>query len=335
MVTVRDIAEKCGVSVATVSKALNGYGDISPITADKIRKAAVEMNYIPNSAAKSLKTNNSHSIGILFIDDMHSGLAHEFFSTLLNAAKTEAESAGYDLTFIGQTLAGRLVPYLEHAHSRNLDGVLLVCCDFQSNEIRKLVSGDIPTVSIDYEFNDSSSVVSDNVEGGYALTRYLISHGHRRIAYIHGELTSVTKKRMIGFNRAINEANISIGNEYMIESRFHDPTRAAKATRELMNLPYPPTAIIYPDDYSYMGGMMELERMHKKIPDDVSTVGYDGIKLSKILQPSLTTWVQNTAEMGSVSMKKLIEAIENPKISVPETITIHGHLQEGNSVRFI
>ena len=104
MVTIKDISKQCGVSPATVSKALNGYGDISTETAEMIRKTAQEMHYMPNAAARQLKTNMSHNIGVLFVDDTMSGLTHEYFSAILNSAKEEAERLGYDITFISRTV---------------------------------------------------------------------------------------------------------------------------------------------------------------------------------------------------------------------------------------
>lgn len=335
MVTVKDIAEYCKVSSATVSKALNGYGDISPATADRIRQAARELHYLPNVAARQLKTNNSHSIGLLFEDHTGSGLTHEFFSKILNAAKNEAERSGYDVTFISRNLGGKLTSYLEHARYRRLDGVLIASADFESRSVEELVQSEIPMITIDYSFNDQSSVMSDNVEGSYALTKYVIEMGHRKIGFIHGEDTSVTRKRMVGFNRALTEEGITVPEEYIIEAAYHSPDSCREATRKLMELRDPPTVILFPDDYSYIGGLMELERMHVKIPLDVSVVGYDGIGLSRYLHPVLTTYHQDSEEMGRISMRKLIESIEHPKTCEAETLNVKGKLLIGHTVRKI
>lgn len=332
MVTVRDIANACGVSTATVSKALNGYGDISAETAEKILKTAHEMHYMPNAAARQLKTNISHSIGVLFFDETNSGLTHEFFSKILNSAKDEAESLGYDITFISKNIGGKEATYLEHARYRRCDGVLIACIDFTSTSVKELVASEIPTVTIDYSFNDKSSVMADNVNGGYVLTKYLIMHGHRKIAFIHGENTSVTKKRMVGFYRALGEESITVPDSYIVSARYHDPEMAGEATRALMNLKDRPTAIMYPDDYAYMGGLMELERMGMSVPRDVSCVGYDGISLSGIMHPRLTTYFQDTDKLGRLSVDKLVESIERPKTCAPETINVEGRLIEGHSV---
>ncbi len=100
MVTIKDLSKKCGVSPATVSKALNGYGDVAPATLEKVRKAARELHYTPNPAARLLKTNRSRNIGVVFEDETLSGLTHDYFSRILNSAKNELEGRGYDLSLI-------------------------------------------------------------------------------------------------------------------------------------------------------------------------------------------------------------------------------------------
>ena len=332
MVTIKDISKACGVSTATVSKALNGYGDIGEATKEKILRVAQEMKYMPNAAARQLKTNMSYNIGVLFADETRSGLTHEFFSGILEAAKLEAERLGYDITFISQHLGGRDTSFLEHARYRKCDGVLIASVDFHNPAVIELVESDIPVVSIDYVYNDRSSVLSDNMDGEYQLTKYLIDHGHRRIAFIHGEATSVTEKRLVGFHRACEEGGIDVLADYLIEARYHDAKACERATEQLLGLKSPPTAILYPDDFSYMGAMRAFERMDISIPGDISVVGYDGINLSQVVHPRLTTYRQDSKEIGTRSARKLVDLIENPKTTIPEQIMVSGKILEGHTV---
>lgn len=331
-VTIRDISKKCGVSVSTVSKALNHYGDVGQETAEMIRRVAEEMHYIPNTAARQLKTNVSHNLGVLFVDEMGSGLTHEYFAAILNAAREEAEKLGYDITFIGQNLGGRPMSYLEHCRYRKCDGVLIANVDFENPAVIDLVKSEVPVVTIDFAFDSVSCVTSDNLSGGYGLAEYLIKKGHKKIAFIYGERTSVTNKRLVGFNRALQDHGISIPPEYLVQGRYHDPKSSRAATRYLMGLDEPPTAILYPDDYSYLGGMIELERMKISVPEDVSVVGYDGIPMAEILRPRLTTWRQDAEQIGRLSAGKLIETIEHRQTCMSEDIPVSGWLVEGTSV---
>ena len=332
MITIRDIAKKCGVSVSTVSKALNNYDEIGSETAEMIRQTARDMHYVPNTAARVLKTNFSHSIGVLFVDETGSGLTHEYFAAILDAVRDEAEKNGYDICFIGSNLGGKPMSYLEHCRYRKCDGVVIANVDFQSEEVNELVRSEVPVVTIDYAYDSVSCIMSDNMDGGYALAAHLAEMGHRRIAYIHGEKTSVTTKRMIGINRALKDRGIEMPQEYLVEGRYHDPGKSREATRYLMELPEPPTAILYPDDFSYLGGMSELEKMGLQVPGDVSTAAYDGIPMSQVLRPRLTTYRQNTEGIGRASVQKLIETIEHRQTCVPEEIMVKGGLLEGTSV---
>ena len=331
-VTIRDISQKCGVSVSTVSKALNNYGDVGPETAELIRQTAREMHYVPNVAARQLKTNSSHNIGVLFEDETGSGLTHEYFSAILNAGKDEAEKLGYDITFIGKNLGGQHMTYLEHCRYRNFDGVMIANVNFENPAVVELVRSEMPVITIDYAFDSNSCVMSDNMAGGYALTSYIADMGHRRIAYIYGEPTSVTNKRLVGFNRALKDHGIEEPEEYLVQGRYHDPEYSRKATRFLMELPDPPTAILYPDDYSFLGGMIELNKMGLSVPEDVSVAAYDGIPMSQVLRPKLTTYQQDAEQIGRLSVRKLVEKIEHSRTCVDEEIPVTGKLLEGSSV---
>lgn len=330
MVTIKDISRKCGVSPATVSKALNGYGDIGAATAERIRQVAKELHYMPNSAARQLKTNISHNIGVVFEDETQSGLTHEYFSKVLNGAKKEMEQLGYDITFISAAFGGS---FTEHCRYRKCDGVLIASVDFTKPAITELVGSGIPVVTIDYSFDNHSCVMSDNVEGTYQLTKYLIGKGHRRIACVHGEGTSVTQKRMSGFYKAIEESGLRIPDEYILLARYHDTQASAAAAEKLMSLKKRPTAILFPDDFAFLGARSQLEKMGISVPEDVSVAGYDGIDLSQVIRPRLTTWFQDAEMIGRVSGRKLIETIENRKSCIAEEIRVPGRLIEGESVK--
>jgi LacI family transcriptional regulator len=335
MVSMKDISIKCGVSVATVSKALNGQSDIGKQTAQHIRKIAKEMGYFPNAAARALKTNRTNNIGVLFVDNMQSGLMHEYFSSLLNSIKAEAERGGYDVTFISSNIGQSRMSYLEHCRYRACDGVVIACADFNDPSVVELVQSEIPVVTIDHVFNDKTSILSNNVRGVKDLVSYIVEQGHKKIALIHGEDTSVTQKRIASFYRTCQEFGITVPDQYVKSALYHDPASSAEATKELLALADRPTCIMYPDDFSFMGGRNVLEEMGLKIPEDISVTGYDGIFLSQILQPALTTVRQDTISIGREAAARLIESIENPKAAVAEQVMIDGQLIPGNSVKRI
>lgn len=332
MVALKDIAQRCGVSVATVSKALNGHSDIGQATRDRIRKIADEMGYLPNSAARALKTDRTYNLGVLFVDERQSGLAHEYFSAVLDSFKVAAEAHGYDITFINHNIGKKPTTYLNHCRYRNVDGVVIACVNFYDPQVLELVSSSIPVVTIDHTFNNRMAVLSDNVSGTEALVHYVFRAGHRRIAFIHGERTSVTENRLAGFYRACEELGLEIPDEYVRESAYHDADRCARLTRELLALPVPPTCIFFPDDFSSLGGYNAISEAGLSIPEDISVVGYDGIYLSQVVKPGLTTYRQDTVALGKTAAVKLIQLIEHPKTTLAEQTIIPGKLLVRDSV---
>ena len=332
MVSMKDIAKACDVSVATVSKALSVQQDIGEETRKRIARKAEELGYMANASARALKTNRTYNIGVLFVDPMHGGLAHEFFSGVLDGIREEAEKNGYDITFINSSVGKRPSTYLQHCLYRGVDGVVIATADFADPMVLELVNSDLPVVPIDHMFNDHASVISDNLRGMDALVRYVVSMGHRDLALIHGEKTTVTTSRLTGFYRACEELGIRVREDMVRESKFHDPEGCARITKEILSLPERPTCIFFPDDYSCIGGYNAIREAGLRVPEDISAVGYDGIPLSRILSPVLTTWRQDSGGLGRTAAARLIEQIEHPKTAILDREIISGKLQEGASV---
>lgn len=328
----KDIARQCGVSVATVSKALNGMQDIGEETRLRVLQTAEEMGYMANASARALKTNRSYNIGVVFVDPMHGGLAHEFFSAVLDGIRSEAERSGYDITFINHNIGERPTSFLQHCRYRGVDGVVIASADYADPMIMELVQSDLPVVTIDHVFNNRISVVSDNMSGMDALVRFVTERGHRKLAFIHGEQTSVTQNRLTGFHRACEELGIDIPDAWIREGVYHDPKTCREITKELLSLPDRPSCIFFPDDYSYIGGYTAIMEAGLRIPEDISAVGYDGIPLSRIVSPVLATWRQDTDGLGSVAAARLIEQIEHPRTAIMDRVFVTGRLQEGGTV---
>ena len=326
MSSLKDLAQECGVSVATVSKALNGQPDISEATRTRVREAARRMGYVPNMAARSMKTNRTYNIGVLFVDEQQSGLAHEYFSAVLDSFKVRVEQLGYDITFINRNLGGRTMTYLEHCHYRGVDGAVIACVDFNDPQVIELVNSDVPVVTIDHVFNNRMAVLSDNVMGLSALVRTAYAQGHRRIAFIHGERTAVTENRLAGFYKSCDELGLEVPDAYVREGIYHDAARCAQETKALLALPQRPTCIIFPDDFS------AIQQAGLCIPQDISVMGYDGIYLSRVMSPKLVTYQQNTMMLGRTAADKLVQMVEHPRVTLAEQLLVTGKLLDGSSV---
>ena len=332
MVSMKDIAKQCHVSVASVSKALNGYSDIGEETRNLIITTAHEMGYLPNSSARALKTKKSYNLGVLFVDAAMNGLTHEYFNHVLESFKYRAEEKGYDITFIAGNTAGQKMSFYERCRYRGVDGVLVACFMYYEEDIQDLIRSELPVVTIDHTFEGKIAVVSNNVQGMEELVSYIYSMGHKKIAYIHGDDTPVTRNRLSGFYRTTQRYGLEIPDEYVKASYYRDLEMAAKATGELLDLPNPPTCIMYPDDYAAVGGMNEIRERGLRIPEDISITGYDGIDLVRMMEPKLTTLCQDTRKIGRMAAEKLISLIEHPKTTLVDKFSVDGVLFKGGSV---
>ena len=335
MVSLKDIAKECGVSVSTVSKALNDLSDVSEERKRTIREKAEEMGYFPNLVARALKTNTTYNIGVLFVDENNSGLTHPYFARVLESLKAEAENYGYDITFINTKLGKQKMSYYEHCIYRNVDGVVVACVDFLDPEVVELVNGNIPVVTIDHIFNGVAAIVSDNVKGMQELMEYVIENGHRKIAYIYGKDSCVTQARLASFYRTLERHGIDVPEEYVLEARYQDTQLTQDLTKKLLALKDRPTCIAFPDDYASIGGINAIKEAGLSIPQDISVVGFDGIPISQVLSPKLTTYAQNTKQIGKEAARQLIEIIEKPKTTLKEITVISGEVVEGKSINNI
>lgn len=330
MISMKDIADRCSVSVATVSKALNNHSDIGEDTKRLIKETAEKLGYYPNSSARALKTKRTFNIGVLFVDEGRSGLTHDYFAKVLDSFKRVSEVSGYDITFINAT--SQKMTYLEHSRYRGVDGVVIACVDFDDRDVIDLINSELPVVTIDHVFDNRISVVSDNIGGMHSLVKYVHSLGHERIAYIYGDDTAVTRNRVASYYNALKELGIEADDSYTIASAYRNPRLAAKYTQQLLALKKRPTCILYPDDYSAIGGLNAIEEAGLTVPDDISVVGYDGLYVSQIIHPKLTTYEQNCEEIGRVAAKSLIRLIRDQKSTLIEKILVPGRIVEGGSV---
>lgn len=331
MVSMKQIAEACGVSIASVSKALNNHKDIGEATKERIRKTAEELGYYPNAAARTLKTNRSYNIGVLFADAANSGLTHDYFSSVLESFKTEAESRGYDITFLNTHAGSR--SYLETCKQRSMDGVVIACIDFERPEVIELMNSSIPVVTIDYQHESCSSVESENQKGMQDLVEYIIRCGHRRIAYIHGDTSSaVTHTRLDAFRSTLSRHDIPVDEELIFSSSYLDLAASAIHTKELLSRSLLPDCILYPDDTALLGGLNVIHEYGLKVPQDISIAGYDGLRVSRYVAPKLTTVHQDTDRIGKEAATQLIYEIEHVESDTPKHLLINASLVIGNSV---
>lgn len=331
MTSLKDISLKCGVSVATVSKAINNKSDVSEETKEQVLKAARELGYCLST--RTLNATRTYGIGVLFVDGSNSGLTHDYFAGVLDSFKRTAEDYGYDITFINSSVKQpNPMTYLEHCRQHGFDGVVLASIDFGSSEVRELIESDIPIVTIDHIFDNRISIMSDNVGGMCELMEYIISRGHRKIAFIHGTPSAVTSGRLAGFFRTAERYGLTIPEEYIAEVPYRNVDATYLATESLLGLRNPPTCILFSDDFGGMGGLNAIRARGLRVPEDISVAGFDGTKALQYLDPKLTTIIQDTESIGNAAAKKLISLIESPRTTIVEPVIVPGKLATGHTI---
>ncbi len=336
-VTIKDLSAYLGLSTSAVSKALNGYTDISQDTRNRVYAAAVKLGYRPNAIARGLKTGNTFSIGIVYSENSGSGLTHSYFSPVLESFKAEAELHGYDVTFISSSMCAggqKAMTYLQHSHYRNVDGVCIVCCDFADPQIIELINSSLPVVTIDKPFEGRPCAASENEKGMKALVNYVISMGHERIAMIYGNPAGITTIRLNCFIDTMKENGIPILEGFLVESLYHNPEAVKKTVESLLSLNPAPSCILLPDDFASLGAIELMGEKRLKIPDDISIAGFDGVPILQMLHPHITTVYQDTFSIGKEAAKLLISQIENPENFTPKTVEVPTKLIRGETVAY-
>lgn len=335
MVTIYDIAKKCGVSPSTVSKVINNYHTIPDDTRKLVLKTMQEMNYIPNAQAKFLSKGSSNNVGILAYLGMDiSPFKHTLYTDILDSFQTEMNNNKYDLLFVSRIAGGQDASFYKNCVSRNVDGVLLFG-DLDSPEMQEVIKSQIPSIGFDYygEFMDSVSI--DNYEKMRMLTNHLITLGHRKIVYICGEDTSpVTTFRSNGFKQALKEHDIQFKDDMIVKSKYLDIEDVENITFEILQRKDRPSAIMFPDDYSAIQGIQTLKKLGFECPKDISITGFDGITIGQIISPKLTTIKQDTNAIGKALAKQLIKSMKT-KVKTHEHIEIKGSIVIGESTRRI
>lgn len=275
----------------------------------------------------------NYSLGIVFQDEAGSGLAHDFFSGILNSFKLEAEKEGYEITFVNtRKCEDEDRSILEHVRARGFDGVAFICADVKNPKVIEVIESDIPVITIDEAYNGVCSILSDNAQGIRNLVYYIAEMGHKKIAYMYGDMTTVTSLRIKNFMEACEEMRIDVPPEYLRASRFRDTEKATFETEELLRLPDPPTCIIYSDDYAAIGGMNIIKARGLEIPGDISIAGYDGLDIPSQYDPQITTIKQDVKKIGQSAAAKLIEIIEHPDTASIKDVFIDTELVKGASV---
>jgi len=316
MVKIGDIAKATGYSTTTVSKAFNNYTDISDKARNKIRKMAEEMGYVPNTQARGLVMKRSFTIGIILDEILGLGLQHPFFGGMVQAFREVVEEEGYSLVLISNNMGNtKSESFLTHCNQINVDAVFILCTDKEDKHIQELIHSKTPTVLFDAPDDFAHGVISDHYNGAIKAVEYLISLGHTKIGHIYGnELTFAGEQRKNGFYQAMKDHKLPVNEEHVQCGGYFDFKYGKQAMEEIISSGDLPTAIFIAGDIMALGAIQACYEHNIRIPDDISFIGFDNVKMLDWITPGLTTVAQDFNGLARSCCTILIDAIENKEI---------------------
>lgn len=320
MVTMKDVAERAGVSVATVSRVINQNGYVSSDVQTRVTAVMRELNYQPSLLARSLRRQETFAIGLLIPQ-----LDHPFFSTLAFAIEKALFAQNYrTLICSAEENATKEDAYVEMLLRQRVDGVIFVPTGHSDQSLARLQAMTIPAVLVDRDLFGASrvsKVLSDNVRGGYLGMQYLLELGHRHIGVIGAhEYSGSMTQRLHGVQQALAEYGLS-NPPLVLMDTLGQFEMGYSAGMRLLRLEPRPTAIFALTDVIAIGVMHAAAELSMRLPQELSVVGFDDIPLAAYSIPALTTVAQPIAEMGAKAVELLLRHIQQP--SQPfETITL-------------
>lgn len=312
MVTIKDVAREAGVSVATVSRVLNGSGPVSAQTGERIREVAGRLRYAPHGGARSLITRKTNTLGVLLPD-----LYGEFFSEVIRGMDDTAQRRGYHL-LISRSHADRDgIGTAMLAMRGRVDGVVAMSPDLNAESLLNVPSM-LPVVvlcSVPRE-DAADSLTIDNYTGSKAMVTHLIGLGHTRIAIIKGARRNYdAAERMRGYRLALRHAGIAMDPALAPEGGFTEAGGYA-AAMELLKLSRRPTAIFAANDSMAIGALSALRESDVRVPDDISVAGFDDIPLARYMDPPLSTVRVPTYDLGARAVEILLHGVTKQNVHV-------------------
>lgn len=332
MVTIKDIARLAGVSITTVSRALNGYPDVSPKTRKKIQKIAAELGYRPNVVARSLVTKKTQTIGLL-LSDLRRRSTDSFVLDLLCGMNDAAGERGYELIlFHTNPVKQRVKSYRALCQERQVDGVIVMGLRLDDPYLQEMMEAEIPCVFVDVEVEGErvGYVTSANAKGARLAITHLADMGHREIAFVNGhDQAAVSHYRLQGVREACRDLGLALPEERVLDGAFTEE-QAYEAVAALLAHDPAVTAVFCASDRMAIGAMRAARDAGLRVPDDLSVVGFDDIVLASYTTPALTTIRQHTYEMGEAAAHLLIDMLEG--VASSHRVVIDVELVQRDSV---
>ena len=317
MVTIKDIAKKAGISITTVSRALNNYNDVNEVTKERIFRIAKEIGYIPNRSAQNLVKRQSNTLAIILSGLERDGGKDNIIYRLLSGMYSYAETVNYEVAlFTSSSAHQRDKSYVQFCNEHNIGGAVIAGIRLDDPYVNELINSDLPCVLIDLieEGLNISSISINNLEAAKEATEFLIQHRHKNIGMINGRKEAgVSLERLKGYQMALEQNKIPYNSERVVFANFLEDAAYDAAQRLLSEHPEI-TALFCASDMMALSAMRAIKDLGLTIPGDISIVGFDNIPLSEYSAPSLTTVNQDFYLMGEEAAKQLLQMIQREAI---------------------
>lgn len=318
-VTIYDIAEQAGVSIATVSRVFSGRARVAEQTRERVFAIASDLGYEPNVSARSLARQSTQVICAVM-----PMLASYFFMEVIRGVQDHLADQGYDLLVYASASPDRVDSQFERAlQPGRADGLLVCSTPLQAEQVKRLSESGYPVALVDWAHPDFDSVAINNIEGGYAAVRHLLELGRERIALIMPHAESVPGiERRLGAERMLREAGLTLDPAMVVtstETQRHGYTSddGYAAMQTLLSRSPRPDAVFASSDEQALGALKAIRGAGLRCPEDIAVIGFDDIRTSGYV--GLSTLSQPMAEMGKAAADKLLRRINDPERPVSQT----------------
>ena len=308
--SIKEVALKAGVSIATVSRVLNDKGPVAVETRQRILAAIEQLRYVPHGAARSLITNQTDTIGVLLPD-----LYGEFFSEVIRGIDLAARRSGFHVLISGFHSDRAEIEAVLRALRGRVDGLIVLSPDVDAQSLRRNLPETLPVVLLNTPVEGDGAAFDainlDNHGGAFAMVRHLAGLGHRRIAFLRGpEENADARERLRGYRDALlaleiaGEEALELGGDFSEESGY-------RAGQRLLSLQPRPTAVFAANDSMAIGCLFALREAGARVPGDIALAGFDDIPIARYITPSLSSVHVPIAELGTRAMERLLHAVDS------------------------
>ena len=327
--TMKDVKNKTGLSMATISKYLNG-GNVLPENKVLIEKAIKELNYEVNELARGLVKNKTKIVGVMVYD-----IASYFSGTMLHYIGMELRNRGYAMMICDSGNDAKVEEEnVKFLVNRKVDGIIVMPVSFSGTFLEPAKQAEIPVVLIDRAFQDEEfdCVCIDNRVAAFRAVDILIKNNHKKIAIIGSESADTGVERYKGYREAMEQAGIPIDPEYVKLSSF-SVDEGFNKMKELLEMENPPTAVLLSNYETALGGVMAVNESDISCPEDISIFAFDDLLVANVVKPSLWLVVQPMETLCLNAVRLLMERIQEERGTDPLKLSFGAKIREGKSIR--